>query len=172
MTALGESPETFKNTTMKMIQRLKLQHISTPIAAIVCTLLLGSASSVIAGRATVVSSAIWSHGNLYGTVATDTEFKSPPENTTDVLFNFAESGLEGQRSVSEAAPGDRDYNGGRWNVMAVAYTEAGLAFFDDDEDGTVDFELTSAEEVLEAAEMGLITITKANFYFVCPLRPQ
>jgi len=148
------------------------RSFSFALRAAACAILLGSASSLVADRATVVRSAIWAHGHLYGTVATVTAFKSPPEQSTDVIFSFAGSNLTGQRSVSEAAPGDADYNGGRWNVMSVSYTDAGLAFFDADHDGSVDFEMTNAEEVLEAAEMGLITITKANVYFVCPLRPE
>jgi len=157
---------------MKTKKTQTFTNLALSLGVATCALVIGGTTSLFAGRATVVASAIWAHDHLYGTAATDTSFKSPPENTTDIIFSFAGSGLDGQRSVSEAAPGDRDYNGGRWNVMSVAYTEAGLAFFDEDNDGTVDFELTNAEDVLEAAEMGLITITKANFYFSCPLRPE
>lgn len=157
---------------MKTTKSLNLRKLSASLSAMACAILLSSPGSLSAGQATVVGSAIWAHGHLYGTVATDTSFKSPPEKTTDILFNFAGSGLAGQRSVSETAPGDRDYNGGRWNLMRVAFTAAGLAFFDADGDNTVDFELTNAEDVLEAAEMGLVVITRANVYFECPLRPE
>ena len=81
-------------------------------------------------------------------------------------------GLEGQRAVSESAPGDRDYNGGRWNVMLVAFTEEGLAVYDPDENGSINEEITNAEEVLEAAELGYITITEPGVYFECPLKPR
>jgi len=174
MAALVEPPELNledKDQIMKKLQLTQSRAFSAMLTA-TCALLISSATCLFAGKATVVSSAIWAHGHLYGTAATDTAFKSPPEGTTDVLFNFGDSGLEGQRSVSEAAPRDWDYNGGRWNVMLATYTPAGLAFFDNDNDGKVDFELTKAEDILGAAEMGLITITKANVYFVCPLRPE
>jgi hypothetical protein len=89
-----------------------------------------------------------------------------------VIFNFMDSGLSGQRSVAEAAPGDPDYNGGRWTVMAVTFTEAGLIVFDPDGDGAVNFELTNAEAVLESAELGLLTIQETGIYFECPLLPR
>jgi len=81
------------------------------------------------------------------------------------------NGIQGQRSVSETAPGDRDYNGGRWNVHFAIYTPAGETHFDANNDGIVDYELTSEEEVLAEEAAGNLEIIKANFYFVCPLLP-
>ncbi len=82
------------------------------------------------------------------------------------------SGLEGQRSVAESAPGDPDYNGGRWDVQMVVFTEQGMAVHDPDGDGMVNFELTSAEQVLDHADLDHIIINDANFYFECPLLPR
>jgi hypothetical protein len=81
------------------------------------------------------------------------------------------SGLMGQRAVSSAAPGDRDYNGGRWSVQMVSFTTTGIAVHDPDGDGNVNFELTSETEVLAHQLLGHITIMDANFYFECPLIP-
>lgn len=128
--------------------------------------------TVTAGRATPAENAIWANDQVYGTVATDTSFQSPPAHSTDVIFSFDGSGLSGQRSVAEAAPGDRDYNGGRWHVYAVTFTEAGMMLHDADSDGVVDFELTNSEDVLAAAEMGLVTIADTGIFFECPLRPS
>jgi len=135
-------------------------------------LTVGMVSQALAGPATVEKDAIWAHGRLYGTVATDTNFKSPPPQSTDIIFAFS---LTGQHSVAEAAPGDPNYNGGRWNVMIVTLTDTGMAMFDADMDGVLDdpaLELTDAEEVLDYASQGFLTITPAHFYFECPLRPQ
>ena len=82
------------------------------------------------------------------------------------------SGLSGQRSVAEAAPGDRDFNGGRWDVQMAVFTAQGLMDHDPDGDGLVDFELTSAEEVEAHEQLGHIVINDANFYFECPLLPR
>jgi hypothetical protein len=129
-----------------------------------------SVNQAFADPATVEANAIWAHDRLYGTVATDTNFKSPPPQSTDKIYAFP-----GQASVAEAAPGDRDYNGGRWDVLVVSYTDDGLALFDANLDGMVDaseMQFTNAEDILLAEQMGLLTITSANFYFECPLRPS
>lgn len=76
----------------------------------------GSGRTSSGGKAVHESDAIWVHDALYNTIGTDTSFKSPPPGSTDVIFSFANSGLAGQRSVAVYAPGDPQYNGGRWHV--------------------------------------------------------
>ena len=119
--------------------------------------------------ATQVEDVIWANGEIYSTVLTTNSFKNPPAHTLDLLFNFDMSGLSGQRPVADAAPGEGQYNGGRWSVQLVAFTDAGKAAHDPDGDGVVNFELTSADMVLHHVELGHIIITPANFYFSCPL---
>ena len=116
--------------------------------ATACIMILLGTVPVLAEQATKVDEAIWAHGTIYGTVATPTSFNLPPTQSTDTIYSFMLSGLTGQRSVSESAPGDRNYNGGRWSVKAVFFTEQGKAIHDPDNDGAVNFELTSAEQVL------------------------
>lgn len=128
--------------------------------------------NLVAGRATKVADAIWVNDQLYGTVLTDTNFKSPPAHSTDVIFNFDGSGLSGQRSVAEVAPGDPGYNGGRWHVYAVSFTDAGLMEYDPDGNGVVNLELSNAEAVLDAADLGLLTISDTGIFFECPLLPS
>jgi len=134
-------------------------------------LIVAVSGVALAGGATVVDDAIWANGQLYGTVVTPTTFKSPPPHSTDLIYSFAMSGLTGQRSVAEAAPGDRDYNGGRWRVQMVVFTPLGLSVHDPDGDGVVNFELTSAEQVLQHEMLGHLEIFDANFSFECPLLP-
>jgi len=117
------------------------------------------------------SAAIWSHGELYGTVGTPTAFTDPPEHSTDTLYNFQMSGLMGQRSISSAAPGDRDFNGGRWSVMRVIFTDQGMMVHDPDGDGEVNFELMSEDEVLHHEQLGHLTIEETGTYFECPMLP-
>ena len=143
-----------------------------PLTAAVGALVLAQASTALADAAGRAANAIWVHDELYGTVATDTAFMSPPPQATDVIFSFANSGLEGQRSVAEYAPGDPDYTGGRWNVMVVTFTPLGKTIHDADQDGEVDFELTNAEEVLHHADLGHLTIAEPGIYFECPLLPR
>ena len=117
------------------------------------------------------SAAIWSHGELYGTVGTPAVFTSPPEGTTDTLYNFGMSGLEGQRAISASAPGDQDFNGGRWSVVLVTFTDQGKAVHDPDGDGVVNFELTSEEDVMNHVALGHLILTGTDIYFECPMLP-
>jgi hypothetical protein len=134
--------------------------------------LLVLVSAAYAGGASRVADAIWADGELYDTVITPTTFIAPPERSTDIIYSFMMSGLEGQRSVAESAPGDSDYNGGRWNVQMVVFTADGIAAHDPDGDGIVNFELTSAEDVVAHEQLGHLIINDANFYFECPLLPR
>lgn len=159
----------------KVMNRMKT-HWGRYIGAGVASIALGWAATLVpsaaaapAGRA---AQAVWAHDALYDVVGTDTNFRSPPGHSLDVLFNFGMSGLTGQRSVSESAPGDPDYNGGRWAVTPVEFTAAGKAVFDGDHDGKVDFELTNAEQVLDQAELGRLVIHPPVRYFECPLLPR
>ena len=122
--------------------------------------------------ATRVRNAIWEDGNLYDTVLTPTSFVAPPEHSTDPIYSFMMSGLEGQRSIAGSAPRDRDYNGGRWDVSMVVFTAAGIAAHDPDGDGIVNFELVSDEELFEHEALGHLEIHEANFYFECPMLPR
>lgn len=136
------------------------------------TFVLVSVSSAFAAPATRVSGALWANDKLFDTVLTDTSFHLPPLHSTDVLYNFGMSGLMGQRAVSASAPGDRDYNGGRWSVKVVVFTAAGKAVHDPDKDGLVNFELTSEDGVLEHQALGHIDIIDTSIYFECPLLPR
>ena len=133
-------------------------------SALALSVVLGAAATAShAARATRVADVI------YDTVLTDTSFLSPPAHSTDALYNFDMSGLMGQRPVSESAPGDRDYNGGRWSVRIVTFTEQGLAVHDPDGDGHINVELTNDEAVLEQEMLGNISIMHTTVYFECPL---
>jgi hypothetical protein len=123
-------------------------------------------------RATRVAEAIWGHGQLYDTVITPATFVSPPEHSTDAIYSFDMSGLKGQRAVADAAPGDRDYNGGRWSVQMAVFTDLGKQVHDTDGDGNVDTELESADQVMTMVDLGHIIVNPANFYFECPMLPR
>ena len=138
----------------------------------VVTLALLLVSSAFAAPAMRVSEALWANDKIFDTVLTDTSFNLPPIHSTDVLYNFGMSGLQGQRAVSASAPGDRDYNGGRWSVKVVVSTEAGKEAHDPDGDGFVNFELTSSDAVLSHQALGHFDIIETTIYFECPLLPR
>lgn len=112
--------------------------------------------------------AIWADGVLYATVATPTML--PDHGPKDSLFVF--QNLEGQAAVSESKPGDRDYNGGRWQVILLNYTPEGLAVHDTDNDGEADLILKSWEDVLHHIDLGHLERAGLGPSFVCPLKKQ
>lgn len=142
--------------------------LSIAICVGMFSLILPAAS---AGATVVRQGAIWNDGTLYGTVVTPTNLPDDtPVLSLDKLYNFDNSGLTGQRSVSEAAIGDTDYNGGRWMVFAATFTDTGKSVFDTNANGVVDFELKSDGEVLYHQSLGHIIISEEPVKrFVCPL---
>jgi hypothetical protein len=157
---------------MSLAKSYRNRRSSIVVALIALAGAVTLAFSAVAARSIRVAQAVWAHGDLYDVVVTDTEFKSPPPRSLDVLYNFGDSGLSGQRSVSESAPGDRDYNGGRWAVTPVEFTPLGMAIHDPDGDGWVNFELKSAEQVMAHAALGHLVIHPVVRYFECPLLPR
>ena len=146
-----------------------ISHKSTWIVAMFVVFAL-TASLAVAGGAQRVEDALWGDGVTWDTVLTPTSFKRAPIHSVDLLYNFSMSGLMGQRGVSSNVPGDTEYNGGRWWVQMVVFTEQGLAIHDPDGDGYVNFELTSADEVEFHVQLGHIEVFETSTYFVCPLR--
>lgn len=141
------------------------------LALLSCLALAGTLiTSPAVADALKVDAAIWNDGHLYGTVVTPTSFVAPPELATDTLYNFAMSGLNGQRSISEAAPGDVDYNGGRWSIVAAVFTADGIAALGDGS-GNIAVELTSDEELLFHVDQGHIELLPTAIYFECPMLP-
>ena len=94
---------------------------------------------------------IYAHDETYRTVGTPTDL--PNAGKFDTIYVLG----DGFAAVSEAAPGDRDYNGGRWEVRPVEWL-------------TIDpVQFTNAEDVLAAADAGEIAIGDVVRRFVCPL---
>lgn len=147
-------------------------HKRTTSSFILATVLSATtAGPVLADRAVQVEDVIWANDHIYDTILTDTNFRNPPPHSTDTLYNFDMSGLAGQRPVSDAAPGMPGYNGGRWSVKLVVFTPEGMAAHDPDGDGTVNFELMNAADVLTHEGLGHITIMDTDIAFTCPLIP-
>ncbi len=123
-------------------------------------------AAAFAGSGGVTGPAFYVDGSLYRTVATPTELPaSAPAHSFDTIYEFF--GL--QTNVAEAAPGDRDYNGGRWMVHGLSFADyaAALAAFDANDSGAFD----SAEEVEAAIAAGAATDLGVVKRFVCPAIP-
>ena len=89
---------------------------------------------------------IYAFDQRYRTVATPTSL--PDRGQFDTIYVFPDCAA--CASVSEAAPGSRDYNGGRWRVVAAS---------------GITTQLTNAADVVAQASSLVDTGTR----FVCPL---
>ncbi len=93
---------------------------------------------------------IYAHDVAYRTVGTPNDLPDQgPFNPIWVLGN-------GLGSVTDAAPGDANYHGGRWEVRMVTFNVAPVQY-------------TNAEDLQAAANRGDITIGPIVRHFECPL---
>ncbi|MGD8624565.1 MAG: hypothetical protein PVF47_06225 [Anaerolineae bacterium] len=120
---------------------------------------------------------IYADGEAWGTKVTAV-FGTPPGNSGanafDAFYVVTNSNNPGmQLPVGEAAPGNPDYNGGRWATKTVMWTAAGFAAH-----GTVPILKSQADIDLHAG-LGHLMITDGSpggpgappDYFECPLLP-
>ena len=141
----------------------------------VCLVLLLSAVAAVAdpGKPNFMP-ALWGDGKLWGTKGTTT-LPAPNQHNRqsfDALYVVTNSNNpEGQLPVSEAAPGNPAYNGGRWFTHTVEWTAAGFMAH-----GIVPV-LKSYADIQLHAGLGHLVITPGSFpggppvYFQCPLLP-
>ena len=121
---------------------MRVRLITAAAAAIV----LGSATPAVADGLGPPAGTIYAFDRAYQTVATPTAL--PDRGPTDTIYTFPDCPT--CASVSESAPGSRDYNGGRWRVVAAS---------------GITTQLTNAEDVVDQASSLVDTGTR----FVCPL---
>ena len=133
--------------------------------------LAASASAYGAGSGGVTGPAFYVDGELYRTVATPTDISQTgaPAHSFDTIYDFGGQ----QPNVATAAPGDRDYNGGRWMVHALAFNTswaATVAAHDSNGSGDLD---SDAEVQAALADAGPGGATDAGVVkrFVCPAIP-
>ncbi|MGD9548671.1 MAG: hypothetical protein AB7V45_14180 [Candidatus Krumholzibacteriia bacterium] len=94
---------------------------------------------------------IYAHDMVYRTVATPTEL--PDQGPFDTIYVLG----DGLVNVSETAPGDQDFNGGRWEVREITWIDI------------EPMQYTNADQILAAAESGDIAIGGVVARFVCPM---
>ncbi len=119
------------------------------LRALMATLALLAALAALGGAAAqgVTGPAFYVDGALYRTVGTPTDLAGTgaPAHSFDIIYNLGGY----QPNVATAAPGDPGFNGGRWQVHAIAYTTsyaATVAAHDTNGSGDLD----SAAEVRAA----------------------
>ena len=137
-------------------------------AAAAAALVFVPVSAQAAGAGGVSGPAFYVDGALYRTVGTPNDLSGTgaPEHSFDVIYDFGGA----QRNVATAAPGDSDYNGGRWMVHALAFPSGYAAAVDaGDEDG--DGVLDSDAELMTAMNAGVAVDVGIVASFTCPVIP-
>jgi hypothetical protein len=142
-----------------------MQRITMLVALVATVALVTATAAVAGGSGGVTGPAIYVNGQLYRTVNTPTDFSKTgaPDSSFDTIYDFG--GL--QLNVATAAPGDPGYNGGRWRVHALSFTNyaAAVALFDTNGSGNFD----SAAEVSAALAAGAATDLGVVKSFECPV---
>lgn len=99
--------------------------------------------------------AVWADGELFAIVAPPATFDNPHGNF-DQLYKGGNGFLDGVGAISDAKPGDQDYNGGRWHVQMLK------ANVDPDK-----YANASSAEDLDPADF-----ESTGIYFECPMIPR
>jgi hypothetical protein len=94
---------------------------------------------------------IYAHDVAYRTVGTPNDL--PPHGKFDAIYVLGDD----LAAVSESAPGDRDYNGGRWEVRVVTFLTIPPTQF------------TNVEDLREAEAQGQVSFSQVVRRFECPL---
>src|SRR5204863_1819886 len=102
------------------MRRLLLTTLPIAIAAVAF-----AGASLAAGSGGVSGPSLYVDGQLYRTVGTPTDLSrtGAPDHSFDTIYEFF--GL--QSNVATAAPGDRGFNGGRWRVHGLQFSDSAAA---------------------------------------------
>lgn len=141
------------------MRRSIAMFIATSVAAV------ATSAAAAAGSGGVTGPAFYVNGQLYRTVNTPTDLSGTgaPDNSFDTIYDFG--GL--QPNVATAAPGDAGYNGGRWRVHALSFSnyQSAVMQFDTNGSGNID----SNSELQAALAAGAATDLGVVKSFVCPV---
>lgn len=110
--------------------------------------------------------AFYVDGETYRTVGTPTDFlgTGAPHDSFDTIYAMSQ-----QLNVAESKPGDRDYNGGRWMVHAISFSNYDGALNDAAVNTNNNDVLDSAEEVEAAIDAHYAVDDGVVRSFECPV---
>lgn len=114
----------------------------------------------------VTGPAFYVDNTVYRTVGTPTDLShtGAPAHAWDTIYAFDGAQLD----VAESAPGDTDYNGGRWQARALSFPDGyAAALADGDLNGN--WVIDSVTEVDAAVAAGSAVDEGVVMQFVCPV---
>ena len=119
--------------------------------AMAMTMALGSVALAKGGPPTGL---IYAHDRQFKTIATPTDL--PAQGKFDTIYVLGGD----LANVADAAPGDMEFNGGRWEVRPIEWLTIQPTQF------------TNAEQIHDAADAGQISIGDIVKRFECPMIPK
>ena len=131
-----------------------MPKLKTVVVAVGLLTVMLATAAVASGQA-LPRPETWVDGERFGGVVTPATF-DPANGNFDELYMCGAAGTfkDGVPLISDAGPGDTDYNGGRWHVNVLKAGRTCPSTADSDADlNLADFESTST-------------------YFECPLLPR
>jgi hypothetical protein len=143
------------------------RHLLSPLVGMLL-LIAGATSAAAQGAGGVGGPAFYVDGVRYRTVGTPTDLSRTraPAHSFDTLYDL---GGAQPLNVAAAAPGDRDYSGGRWMVHQILFSNYAGAIADPAVDMNNNDVLDSDSEVLAAIAGGFATDAGVVRRFVCPV---
>jgi hypothetical protein len=131
--------------------------------------LVGAGTALAGGSGGVTGPAFYVDGQLYRTVNTPTDLSrtGAPAHSFDTIYDFGGA----QLNVATAAPGDSDYNGGRWMVHALGFNTswaATVAAHDANDSGNLDSAAEVGAALADAGPAGARDLGVVK-QFVCPV---
>jgi hypothetical protein len=124
------------------------------VTAIIAAVLMPVAAAIAANDMVPMLSYCWANGVIYGIVVpTNAGTGGGMRNTLYIFRN-----LTGQRPVAEAAPGDANYQDGRFQTIFMDFTQKGIDALDPNHDGLCEFEITNAQMIKNYLDQGYLSL--------------
>lgn len=125
------------------------------------TLGVGATSGVAADASNnpAMPGRVYANGQKFATRGL-TELPPPKgrnDHSFDEIYHFT-NGATGQLDVADAAPGERDFNGGRWSVTVLEWSIS-------------DPPIVTSDEAIMAHWADIEVMQEGARYFECPLVP-
>lgn len=133
---------------------MKIRPGILALTAVIAVLALSSIAFAQGKHLGPPGGTIYAHDMAYRTVGTPANL--PNQGKFDTIYVLG--GM--LANVADAAPGDMEFNGGRWEVRPITWLTISPTQF------------TNAEQIHQAAMAGQISIGDVVKRFECPLIPQ
>lgn len=131
-----------------------MKHLSSILVLALLATLALSSPVFAQGAVGPPGGTIYASDQMFETVATPRDL--PNRGKFDTIYALG----HGLANVADAAPGEMEYNGGRWEVRPIEFLTISPTQF------------TNADQVHAAAMAGQISIGDVVRRFECPLIPK